>query len=231
MKNLTLFIKRNCEMNKLFVVTLILAGVLQPLFAQSAPRPLPTEIYFVAEKSEDVIDFYLQNNWSSAQVLVDSLRASQDSIKNYFYQNRMPRMVSDLYDYLVFQLSFLTGEKQEPLQAALAANQITRIMIELEGDYVHSVPVQVPLMDYLGRELIILAKFPEDYGMLPRRLDELEKTWSNLRPQILLRNGQALAIKVDQTIDQIKETTDHQKIEQAGKVILDLVDEIENLFK
>jgi hypothetical protein len=231
MKNLTLFIKRNCEMNKLFVVTLILAGVLQPLFAQSAPRPLPTEIYLVAEKSEDVIDFYLQNNWSSAQVLVDSLRASQDSIKNYFYQNRMPRMVSDLYDYLIFQLAFLTGEKQGPLRAALAANQITRIMIELEGDYVHSVPVQVPLMDYLGRELIILAKFPEDYGMLPRRLDELEKNWSNLRPQILLRNGQALAIKVDQTIDQIKETTDHQKIEQAGKVILDLVDEIENLFK
>jgi hypothetical protein len=231
MKNLTLFIKRNCEMNKLFVVTLILAGVLQPLFAQPAPRPLPSEIYFVAERSEDVIDFYLQNNWPSAHMVVDSISASQDSIKNYFYQNRMPQMVSDLYDYLIFQLSFLTGEKQGPLQAALAANQITRIMIELEGDYVHSVPVQVPLMDYLGRELITLAKFPEDYGMLPRRLDELEKNWSNLRPQILLRNGQALAIKVDQTIDQIKETTDHQKIEQEGNVILDLVDEIENLFK
>ena len=219
------------NMNIILLIILISAGAIQHISAQPAPRPLPAEIYFVAEKAEDVIDFYLQNNWAVAQVLVDSISASQDSIKNYFYQNRMPQMVSDLYDYLIFQLSFLTGEKQGPLQAALAANQITRIMIELEGDYVHSVPVQVPLMDYLGRELIILAKFPEDYGMLPRRLDELEKNWSNLRPQILLRNGQALAVKVDQKINQIKETTDHQKIEQEGNVILDLVDEIENLFK
>jgi hypothetical protein len=218
-------------MNKILIILFISVGAIQLLFAQPAPRPLPTEIYFVAEKSEDVIDFYLQNNWASAQSLVDSISASQDSIKNYFHQNRMPRMVPDLYDYFVFQLAFLTSERQEPLQAALAANQITRIMIELEGNYVHSVPMQVTLMDYLGRELVILAKLPEDYGMLQRREDELEKNWSNLRPQILLRNGQALAIKVDQTIDRIKETTDHQKIEQEGNVVLDLVDEIESLFK
>ncbi|MEJ2048430.1 MAG: hypothetical protein P8Y60_01045 [Calditrichota bacterium] len=218
-------------MNKIINILFISAGAIHLLFAQPAPRPLPSGIYSVAEKSEDVIDFFLQNNWPSAQILVDSINASQDSIKFYFHQNRLPRMVSDLYDYFVFQLSFLIGERQDPLLSALVANQITRIMIELEGDYVHSVPESVPLMDYLGRELVILAKLPEDYGMLPRRSDELEKTWSNLRPQILLRNGQALAIKVDQTIDQIKETTDHQKIEQAGKVILDLVDEIENLFK
>jgi ABC-type amino acid transport substrate-binding protein len=86
-------------------------------------------------------------------------------------------------------------------------------------------------MDYLGRELVILAKMPDDYGMLQKREDELEKDWSNLRPQIMLRNGQALAIKIDQTMDQIKAAADHQKIVQKGKVILDLVDEIENLFK
>jgi hypothetical protein len=219
------------NMNKILLIILISAGAIQHISAQPAPRPLPAEIYFVAEKAEDVIDFYLQNNWAVAQVLVDSISATPDTLESYFRENRMPRMVPDLYDYLIFQLSLLTGEQKDPLQAALAANQITRIMIELEGDYVHSVPLQVPLMDYLGREMVILAKLPEDYCMLQRGKDELEKTWSNLRPQILLRNGQALAIKVDQTIDQIKETTDHQKIEQEGNVILDLVDEIENLFK
>ena len=218
-------------MNRFLIISLMILGITRLGTAQPAPRPLPAEIYFVAEKAEDVIDFYLQNNWAAAQVLVDSISATPDTLESYFRENRMPRMVPDLYDYLIFQLSLLTGEQKDPLQAALAANQITRIMIELEGDYVHSVPVQVPLMDYLGRELVILAKLPEDYGMLQRGKDELEKTWSNLRPQILLRNGQALAIKVDQTIDQIKETTDHQKIEQEGNVILDLVDEIENLFK
>ena len=218
-------------MNRFLIISLMILGITRLGTAQPAPRPLPAEIYFVAEKAEDVIDLYLQNNWAAAQILVDSISATPDTLESYFRENRMPRMIPDLYDYLIFQLSLLTGEQKDPLQAALAANQITRIMIELEGDYVHSVPVQVPLMDYLGRELVILAKLPEDYGMLQRGKDELEKTWSNLRPQILLRNGQALAIKVDQTIDQIKETTDHQKIEQAGKVILDLVDEIENLFK
>ena len=140
-------------------------------------------------------------------------------------------MVPDLYDYLLFQLSLLTGEQKEPLQAALVANQITRMMIELEGNYVHSAPMQVPLMDYLGRELIILAKMPDDYGLLQKRENELEKNWSNLRPQIMLRNGQALANKVDQTIARIKAASNRQEIEQEGNVILDLVDEIENLFK
>ncbi len=218
-------------MNKFLISFIVSVCTIQILSAQPAPRPLPSEIYFVAEKAEDVIDFYLQNNWSAAQVLMDSIRVSQNNMEKYFQENRMPRMVPDLYDYLVFQLSLLTGEKQEPLQAALVANQITRMMIELEGNYVHSAPMQIPLMDYLGRELVILAKMPDDYGMLQKREDELEKDWSNLRPQIMLRNGQALAIKIDQTMDQIKAAADHQKIVQKGKVILDLVDEIENLFK
>jgi hypothetical protein len=218
-------------MNKFLVTALISICATQFVFAQPAPRPLPSEIYFVSEKAEDIIDFYLQNNWSGAQVLVDSIRGKENNMENYFQESRMPRMVPDLYDYFVFQLSFLTGEKQQPLQAALVANQITRMMIELEGNYAHTVPLQVPLMDYLGRELVILAKLPEDYGMIGKRGDELEKTWSNLRPQIMLRNGQALAIKVDETIAQINEATHHQKIEQEGNVILDLVDEIENVFK
>jgi len=86
-------------------------------------------------------------------------------------------------------------------------------------------------MDYLGRELVILAKMPDDYGLLQKRENELEKNWSNLRPQIMLRNGQALANKVDQTIARIKAASNRQEIEQEGNVILDLVDEIENLFK
>ena len=219
------------NMNKILLIILISAGAIQQISAQPAPRPLPAEIYFVAEKAEDVIDFYLQNNWAAAQVLVDSISATPDTLESYFRENRMPRMVPDLYDYLIFQLSLLTGEQKEPLQSALVANQITRMMIELEGNYVHSAPMQVPLMDYLGRELVILAKMPDDYGMLQKRKVELEKTWSNLRPQIMLRNGQALANKVDQTIARIKAASSRQEIEQEGNVILDLVDEIENLFK
>lgn len=218
-------------MNKILLVVLISAGAIQHISAQPAPRPLPGEIYFVAEKAEDVIDFYLQNNWVAAQALVDSISATPDTLESYFRENRMPRMVPDLYDYLVFQLSLLTVEQKYPLQAALVANQITRMMIELEGNYVHSAPMQVPLMDYLGRELVILAKMPDDYGLLQKRENELEKNWSNLRPQIMLRNGQALANKVDQTIARIKAASNRQEIEQEGNVILDLVDEIENLFK
>jgi hypothetical protein len=219
------------NMNKILLIILISAGAIQQISAQPAPRPLPAEIYFVAEKAEDVIDFYLQNNWVAAQALVDSISATPDTLESYFRENRMPRMVPDLYDYLVFQLSLLTVEQKDPLQAALVANQITRMMIELEGNYVHSAPMQVPLMDYLGRELVILAKMPDDYGLLQKRENELEKNWSNLRPQIMLRNGQALANKVDQTIARIKAASNRQEIEQEGNVILDLVDEIENLFK
>ena len=47
----------------------------------------------------------------------------------------------------------------------------------------------------------------------------------------MLRNGQALANKVDQTIARIKAASNRQEIDQEGNVILDLVDEIENLFK
>ncbi len=217
-------------MKKYFGIALILVALFPNALAKS-PTSLPENADFVAEKAEDVIDFYIKGDWPGAQAIVESMSLKEKSVVAILRNNQMPGSSADNFYYFMFRLKALTQQKKDPIQSALVANQITNLLIDLHEPYAHQVPLQVARMDYLGREIVLLARVSNNCGLLNRRIAELDRVWKSLRETILKKGGEKVASQVDQVIKEMQKGVSGQQMVRGGNTILDLVDELEALFK
>ena len=211
-----------------------IASILVALFLSASAKsstPLPDDAHFVAEKAEDVIDYFLKGNWTGAQAIVDGMGFKEKSVVAILQDNQVSASSIDGFCYFMFRLKTLTQQKKEPIQAALVANQITNLLIDLHQHYAHQVPLQVARMDYLGREVVLLAQLSNDYGLLNRRIAELDRVWKSLRKVILKKGGKKVVSQVDHVINEMQKGVSGQQMIKQGNTILDLVDELEALFK
>jgi hypothetical protein len=78
----------------------------------------------------------------------------------------------------------ISNERKQPILAALSANQITALLIDLHSFYAQTTPLDIARMDYLGREIILLAQVQNNYGLLGRRISELAGIWDKFKPAI-----------------------------------------------
>lgn len=217
-------------MKKYFIFWLLLIMFPCVVFAQGPQRPLPKELHSVSEKAEDLIDFYLKKDWAGAQAAVDSISQNEADVINAIEKNKMGASVADVFSYLVFRSKKLSYAKERPIEAALAANQITSQLIDLQRFYAHTTPLEIARMDYLGREIVLLAKVPDDFGLLDRRIVQLEQTWNQVKPVVMKRNGDKVAAEVDRVISAIKQKPSRRQLVKEADRILDLVDALEGLF-
>ena len=217
-------------MKKYFGIALILVALFSSAFAKTS-APLPKNAHFVAEKAEDVIDYFLKGDWTGAQAIVDNMGMKEKSVVAILQDNQVSASSVDDFSYFMFRLKALTRQKKEPIQAALVSNQITNILIDLQEHYAHRVPLEVARMDYLGREVVLLAQVSNDYGLLNRRIAELDRVWKSLRATILKKGGEKVASQVDHVINKMQKGVSGQQMIKQGNTILDLVDELEALFK
>lgn len=217
-------------MKKYLGSVLIFAALLSSAFAQS-PAPLPHNAHFIAEKAEDVIDYYLKGDWTGAQTIVDSMGTKEKSVIAILQENQVSTSLIDNFCYFMLRLKTLTQQKREPIQASLVANQVTNLLIDLQEHYAHQVPLQVARMDYLGREVVLLAQVKQDFGLLSRRIAELNRVWTSLRPTILKKKGLTVASQLDKIVGEMQKNASRPQLVKQGNTILDLVDELEALFK
>jgi hypothetical protein len=212
-------------------ICLLLLGFLIVSVANSEQNQLPKEVSLVTENAKNVIDLLLKKDWGGAQPLVESIVQNESRIEQEMQQNHFPPSVTYQYYYLVYRLQELLNDEKQPIQTALVANQIIAMMINLEALYAHLAPVQIAEMDYLGREIVLEAQVPNDYGLLKKRISQLEQTWNILRPSILDRNGKNVADQIDPIITDLKKEPPNAQTVDDGNHILALVDKLENLFK
>lgn len=217
-------------MKTFFGSSLIFIALFSSAFAKTS-APLPKNAHFVAEKAEDVIDYFLKGDWTAAQAIVDSMSLKEKSVVAILQDNQVSASSVDDFGYFMFRLKTLTLQKKEPIQDALVANQITNILIDLQEHYAHQTPLQVARMDYLGREVVLLAQVNNDHSLLNRRIAELDRVWKSLRATILKKGGEKVASQVDQVINEMQKGVSGQQMIKQGNTILDLVDELEALFK
>jgi hypothetical protein len=108
---------------------------------------------------------------------------------------------------------------------------MTALLIDLEGRYARAVPLEVAWMDYLGREVVLLAALPKDHGLLGQRVSELQEVWASLREEVRARKGLKTAEEMDRVMAALKKGAPRAEMKQYGNRVLDLVDELEALFK
>lgn len=213
------------------ILATVVAG---PALAQSAGGVVPGPVSYVAEKAEDAIDLYQKQDWADAKTIVDGIVQREDAVSEALARQHMPASSRYTFEYLVFRLQELTKRRSDPIQAALIANQMTALTGDLEARYPHTVPEQVGRMDYLGREIALLAAVPDSHGLTERRVTELAATWSQLRPAIVDRSpttGDEIAVQVDHIVNALKKGGTNEQMATHARQILDFVDEIENLYQ
>jgi hypothetical protein len=214
------------QITRLFI--LLLAAI--PAAAFSAP-PVPDEVHFVAESAEDIIDLYNRGEWSQAQNIVDSINSVSPRVEAVMDSLGFPRSSADVFGYLRFQLDRLTRYARRPVEAALAANQLTAFTIDIQSHFAHVAPMAASWMDYYGREIVLLAPIDSSKILLPKRLNELERSWKSIEDDVKQHNGGAVAQKVNGTITRLKQADSIEERLKNGNKILDLVDEIEMVYR
>ena len=217
-------------MKIILVICAALSLLLVGVSAGASQKPLPNVVLSVSEDAEDVVDLFLKNDWADAQTLVNNISKNEADIESEMNRNHMPHSCADEFNYFVFRLKELARKKQQPVMASLAANQITALLIDLQDHYTYIVPLEISRMDYLGREIILLARMPDNYGLLDKRISQLRQMWDTFKPDVKRRNGDKIAAQVDHVIGDFQKSASQEQMTNAGSRILDLVDRLETLF-
>ncbi len=120
--------------------------------------------------------------------------------------------------------------------SALASiiNQFSGQLI-ITTEFKYQYEKNVAWMDYLGRELLILNKYPsgniKNKTLIEIRKADLKATWDKVKAIILSkRNNVALIQKVDTVIHKIMNETDADKLIALSEKELEQVDSVEEYF-
>jgi hypothetical protein len=221
-------------MKKPFLSYLLIVVLCSVAFAQSPLEKVPEGVFFVTEKAEDLIDLYLKEDWTGAQRLVDKIAQHQEEVEQAMRRNQLPDSTIDLFGYFIYRLQTLSKEKQQPILAALSANQITALLIDLQRFYIQTTPLDIARVDYMGREIVLLAQVQINFGLLARRISELAGIWDKFKftiQTLKAPKGEEVTSQVSQVIAALKSGETNSQIIKNGKHLLDLVDKLEALYK
>lgn len=188
-------------------------------------------VFTVGEATENLIDDYLAGNWVEADAQLDSILGKQSDVLDAMSDAGAPPATLDLFSYLLYRLGDLTWNRDDPLQAALTANQLTAQLIELDRGVVTDSKLATARMDYLGREVLLLSQVDDDRGLLSRRIDELTSTWSSVAPTIVEAGEAELVDRMDGRLDRLRGHSPKATLAQVASDILDLVDELEAVVR
>lgn len=199
---------------------------------QAQPTLTPDDVVFmVREAIEPLIEDFLAGNWVNADAEVDSIVNRQNDIYEAMESAGSPAGTRDLFGYLLFRLRDYTWNRAEPVQAALVANQMAALLIDLDRGKATAPQLATARMDYLAREVLLLSKLDGDYGLAARRIDELMSTWSSVAPAIVEAGQAELVDRMDDRLDNLRDHLPRATLAQVISEILDLVDELEGVVR
>jgi hypothetical protein len=117
------------------------------------------------------------------------------------------------------------------IDVALAANEVSELMPGLYGRFAVPAPVALLRLDYLDREiqLLALARKPD---RVPGLVGALERTWVGLRARVVARNGASEAAAFSRHVASMRRLAraGGPRLQHEAGNGLNLVDDLEGLF-
>jgi hypothetical protein len=111
-----------------------------------------------------------------------------------------------------------------------AANATTRLAADLSRTFDATVPIQVPLLSYFGRQLEV-AVAGHDKARLRRAKSDLVQTWNTLRPQLEQRGKADEVRRLTDIVVSLEGTQQAAEIERLARMELDDVERLRSAFK
>jgi len=220
---------------KIALVSTLVAGVAillvyaKPLANAQVRRALMS----MGSPAEDMLDAIDSKDTHQLKSLYHKLKIGMEKTNNLPTKNNtQDKQVAMLNSW--FELISLEMKEADDFPAlANAINQFSgQLIITTKFDYAYQ--KDIAWMDYLGRELLLLNKYPSkslDHEALLRvRKTELNKTWESIKFQLNEQGGRTLVKKVDPAIQSMLEESDPGKLVALSMKELDLVDDIESFF-
>lgn len=216
---------------KYFVtISAVVAGILAGVTAQTVVRPMPPALVSLEVDSVSAFNLLLDRKWDAALPVVDRIAANQAQVTAPMVSNRMAPSMAYVFESLVYQLRVLTRDRSDPLMAARVANQLSILVLDVQEHYPAGIPLDLPRLDYLGREIALLASRVQDFGLLRLRVLEFEQVWTRVRPLVNQRGGERLSVQMDEVIAGLRLRTTRDQVIRNTSRIFALEDEMEKLF-
>lgn len=186
--------------------------------------PIPAAINDVGTYGEDLYDQAKLGDWAKAKAYLDSLRAATMKLPSDERIQSQRRALESAISSLDRAVS--ASNRAATLEGA---NRVTYIAAEMTIPYGGTMPIEVVLLDYYGRELEIWAA-QKDLAKLKETAATLESTWSALRPMVEERGGAVAARNTDALVARIKAAKSPADYASIATPFLDEVDELEKVF-
>ena len=195
--------------------------------AATATQPaLPAPVAATEEighYAENLYDWARTGDWTKAQSDLEALKSAVAKLKG-------TGQVTDLHGADEV-LSTIDKAVQARQSRALmhAANEMTRVAAEINRQFNPTVPADVTLLDYYGRELELWAE-EGNAAKLNETRSKLRDTWDAVRPALVAKGGNTEAAQFDALIMQLTKAKNPKEFAATAKPILDSVDLLENAF-
>jgi glyoxylate carboligase len=219
-------------MRKYLIAGIIFAALCVPAMPQNnaqpsqarSSSPVPAAITSIGESAEDLYDAAKTEHWDEATKKLAELQAARQ---------QLPKVAGDvaLEDQIQNSITQLgiTVVVKDQLRTMQQANIITRDAAELSDHYQRTLPLQVALLDFYGRQLET-ASLTDNTMQLTQTAKNLAQTWQALRPVILQKGGSTQAADWDKLVQQIQSANKASEYKKLAKVVDDQVDQLEQFL-
>ncbi len=210
-------------MRKLLYSSLIIAGLCTALIAHSAQYQYAQAPALGIDDAEAATDLFMQSQWTGAQARIDNLTEHAAEIEDSMLHRATARPATDrLFNSLLFQLQRYAAQRKSPENAAMTANQVAALLIDFAYPSSHDPRAQAAWLGYLGREVELLAQVPDDYGLLGRRIAELQATWREIKGGPLAKRHPKASSQLARTVAALSSRPDNPQVERDGASIAGL---------
>jgi hypothetical protein len=196
--------------------------------AQSTSPP-PKPLLTIEEQAEDIGDRVPGKGWPRIAADVKTIKAAWARFQTRAKADGVPAATITDFNGALDRLAAAAKAKNGP-ETSQGANDISRVTVELFGNYKLDAPVQVGRLDVIGRqiELDLDANNPDG---VTQQIDEARAQWEAIRADVATRSA-AVPTQVDATLDALDEAQragNTRLLHAETRVLLELVDSIEEL--
>jgi|GEM_PF-6004753 len=178
----------------------------------------------IGQTSEDLYDDVRSEQWQKASEKMPILKQANSDLKASELSKGSDQYVSRLTNDLDKHI-----QQQKRLPAMESANELTRISMDLGEPVAATLPKELSLLDYYGRELEIGA-MSNDQNKLHSATRDIKSTWSKLKPKVQEQGKAGEEKQFDQLVKKLEKAKSNQEYQQLATQILEQVDHLGGLF-
>jgi hypothetical protein len=191
---------------------------------------VPQTVLAIEGSAEDAIDQVFAGRWdrvsSDAGSLAENwnefLASSDASGVSTDQRGTMEKAISDLAG---------AAQSQDALAARQAANEVSKVIVDIFDLFEHQVPSDIGRLDWEERQVIIDVD-RADWNAVAADLALMRQTFNRARPGVIAAGGEKEAADFEASLneqDRLAAAQDSAIIDEAN-VALELVDDLEGVY-